>query len=196
MVPALIRLPAISHNALWEISSLSGSLIRGRFSDTDIKKQHSNKHLANPKLAKALENCENPFSCRPISANRNQEALEDQIKSIQLYHSRLLSIGNKNFLLSILYACYQAPIFETTEEALFTIAELPAQKEFRNQLCFQRTLLAAKTSKSFNMSGVLFIGAHIPTADMHAWIIEDGCQPDYEDRNWINYRPLLAIMSK
>jgi len=28
---------------------------------------------------------------------------------------------------------------------------------------------------------------------MHAWIIENNSQPDFEDRAWINYRPLLAI---
>jgi len=40
---------------------------------------------------------------------------------------------------------------------------------------------------------VLFIGAEIATYNMHAWIIEDNEQPDFEDRVWINYRPLLAI---
>jgi hypothetical protein len=28
---------------------------------------------------------------------------------------------------------------------------------------------------------------------MHAWIIENGTQPDPQDREWILYRPLLAL---
>jgi hypothetical protein len=59
--------------------------------------------------------------------------------------------------------------------------------------CLQKALTVAKTSKKFKTHGVLFIGAQLPLKNMHAWIIEDGIQPDQADRNWINYLPLLAL---
>jgi hypothetical protein len=59
--------------------------------------------------------------------------------------------------------------------------------------CLQRCLSVAKTSSSFQKSGVIFIGALLPLREMHAWIIEDGQQPDNEDRDWINFTPLLAL---
>ena len=67
------------------------------------------------------------------------------------------------------------------------------QIELKHQLCLQRAFLASKISKSFEANGVIFIGAFLPTGDMHAWIIENGIQPDSDDRGWINYRPLLAL---
>jgi hypothetical protein len=54
-------------------------------------------------------------------------------------------------------------------------------------------LTVAKCSNSFKKNGVIFIGAHLPLKDMHAWIIEGNHQPDNEDRQWINYVPLMAI---
>jgi hypothetical protein len=57
----------------------------------------------------------------------------------------------------------------------------------------QRCLLAAKISSSFKKNGVLFIGFSSSIKDMHAWIIEGNIQPDFDDRVWINYKPLLAI---
>ena len=29
---------------------------------------------------------------------------------------------------------------------------------------------------------------------MHAWIIESNCNPDFQDREWIMYKPLLAFL--
>ena len=59
--------------------------------------------------------------------------------------------------------------------------------------CLQKALTVAKVSKKFKSHGVLFIGAQLPLKSMHAWIIEDGIQPDQSDRKWINYLPLLAL---
>ena len=85
-------------------------------------------------------------------------------------------------------------LFDNTELAFSTISKtIPEQIERRNELCLQRSLLALKTSNSFKKSGVLFIGAALPTGNMHAWIIESKCNPDHQDREWIMYRPLLAF---
>lgn len=73
------------------------------------------------------------------------------------------------------------------------IAKIPEQELFHERLCLQRSFLALKTSKTFKKNGVLFIGASLPTGNMHAWIIEDNYQPDTLDREWIMYEPLLAF---
>ena len=84
-------------------------------------------------------------------------------------------------------------MFDNTNEAITYINSLPPQVEFKHQLCLQRAFLSSKISRGFIDNGVIFIGAFLPTGDMHAWIIENGKQPDYDDRGWVNYRPLLAF---
>ena len=84
-------------------------------------------------------------------------------------------------------------MFEDSKSAFAEIATLKEQVLARADHCLLRSLLVAKTSKSFKKNGVLFIGASIASAEMHAWIIESGTQPDHEDRNWINFQPLLAL---
>ena len=84
-------------------------------------------------------------------------------------------------------------MFEKTNEAITYINSLPPQVELKHRLCLQRAFLSSKISKSFIKEGVIFIGAFLPTGDMHAWIIENGVQPDFDDRGWVNYRPLLAF---
>jgi hypothetical protein len=92
-----------------------------------------------------------------------------------------------------LYSSFKDEFFKRTDEAIFQINSLEKQIELKHQLCLQRAFLASKISKSFEANGVIFIGAFLPTGDMHAWIIENGIQPDSDDRGWINYRPLLAL---
>jgi hypothetical protein len=84
-------------------------------------------------------------------------------------------------------------MFANTRLAFSAVSQLPGHKDSNNDRCLQRSLLVAKTSKSFSQSGVLFIGAEFSTGEMHAWVIENQAQPDPDDRTWINYRPLLAL---
>ena len=84
-------------------------------------------------------------------------------------------------------------MFENSVEAFDAISKLETHIKNKNDLCLQRSLLIMKTSKSFKKNGVLFVGASLPSGKMHAWIIENGVQPDRLDRNWIMYKPLLAI---
>jgi hypothetical protein len=105
----------------------------------------------------------------------------------------MFALGNTRFLASVFYAGWNVGLFENTRLAFAAVANLPGHKDSTNDRCLQRSLLAAKISKSFKNSGLLFIGAEFSTGEMHAWIIENGEQPDSDDRTWINYRPLLAI---
>lgn len=147
-----------------------------------------------PKVRDALAICDAPYSCR-WSPCRDELAVElDHHLLLCAYSKNLIRMGNQRFLLSTIYAWRNVGIFENTRHAFSAISRLP---EFRGveDRCLQRSLLAAKTSKTFKQLGVLFIGAELSSGEMHAWIIESGEQPDSEDRTWINYRPLLALHS-
>ena len=182
------RLPTHSHGFMWEISQISGSLLRSRGALPPAMPRSE-------KIRAALHFVEHPFSCHP-NGLFEKPLSADVMNDIEVMHNNLLKIGSSRFLISLLYASFQNKIFENTQEALYAISKIKAQAENKDKLCLQRALLAAKISKSFKDHGVIFIGAHIPTADMHAWIIEEGMQPDYQDRNWVNYRPLLGITLK
>ena len=64
----------------------------------------------------------------------------------------------------------------------------------QDTLCLPRTLFAAKTSREFKKSGVLFIGVLLASKQMHAWIVEDGRICDQRDTRWVDYRPVAAIV--
>ena len=117
----------------------------------------------------------------------------NRISILSNMHDRLLKIGNNRFYMTRLYSSIKSLMFEKTNEAITYINSLPPQVELKHRLCLQRAFLSSKISKSFIKEGVIFIGAFLPTGDMHAWIIENGVQPDFDDRGWVNYRPLLAF---
>ena len=184
-----ISLPLHSRGYWWSISPLTGSLVRSNHNPCLFKTRV-------PEIVqRALSCCDEPYSCNWSPETITFQLSSKNVSSLEKMNSRLHRIGNKRFLLSYLYAGKSAPLFEDTKEAISAISLLPQQVTARADHCLQRSLLAAKTSKSFAKDGVLFIGASIASADMHAWIIEAGCQPDFEDRNWINFQPLLAIIS-
>ncbi len=185
-----VGLPVEARGSWYTLSPLTGSLCRRP------RRPHASEFSpVPPVVSEALSFCTDPFSCQwdpdPASSqitNRQMQARLDRM------HRRLLWLGNRRFLLSVLYASLSVPLFDTTREAMTAIANLPGQRSQRTEACLQRSLLAAKTSRSFHGRGVLFIGAQLASADMHAWIIERGTQPDHEDRTWINYQPLLALV--
>lgn len=144
-------------------------------------------------VSDALKYCDSPYECGWSPRHIQTELSSEKLKRLTRADETLFSLGNAKFLLSILYSGFSMPIFNTTRHAFGAISELPNHQGNSLDKCFQRTLLAAKTSASFPRTGVIFIGADLSSNEMHAWIIEDGQQPDYQDRSWINYRPLLAI---
>jgi hypothetical protein len=135
-----------------------------------------------------------PFSCSSPWPAPKIHIDQRQVEKLQRMHRRLLEIGNRRFLLSLAYASISRPLFATTREAMAAVGGLSDQQADRTSLCLQRSLLVAKVSRSFKTHGVIFIGASLHTGDMHAWIIENSEQPDAYDREWVNYRPLLALV--
>ena len=185
-----ISLPFYDRGYWWSISPITGYLIRSNHNPTLFK------FTIPTVVSNAIDSCNDPYQCA-WEPNANFVKLSGgDSKRLEKMNSRLHQIGNRRFWLSYTYAGFFHPIFDTTKDAISVISQLPEQVNARADHCLQRSLLAAKTSKSFREKGVLFIGASIASADMHAWIIEDACQPDFEDRNWINFRPLLAFIAR
>lgn len=183
------ELPFEQGEHTWSICPFSGSLLRSPKTATDSK-------LIPAKVSAALKYCDNPYSCEsnlrdPLTPNCSEKTLE----KLNRMHGILERIGSSHFFTSKCYASIRSEIFEDSVAALDAIATLPSQKEYSHRLCLQRSLLVAKVSKSFRKNGVLFVGALLPTIEMHAWIIEDGCQPDTQDRQWILFRPMLALFT-
>jgi hypothetical protein len=182
-----LELPYHEGDHTWTISSISGSLIRSQ-------SKGSKKESTHQRVADALIYCNNPYLLKPCPTNYiDTNVSKTTIEKLDRMHRRLLLIGNHHFYLSRLYASFSENIFENTTDAISAISQLPVQKDHSHQLCLQRTLLAAKISRSFKDKGILFIGSSIPSVEMHAWIIDDGYQPDNYDRYWINFRPMLAL---
>lgn len=182
-----VRLPYSDGVHSWSVCPLTGSLLKGDAETMDT-------NIVIPiKVSDALRYCDQPYLCKTnkkIKINDGNLKLKDSLNKM---HQRIITIGNKRFYLIRLYSFFKNILFTNTCEAIAGINNLPSHIVQKHQLCLPRAFLAAKISKSFYDHGVIFIGAFLPTGDMHAWIIENGKQPDIDDVGWINYRPLLAF---
>ena len=147
----------------------------------------------NSRIIKNIHCNDNPYELDYLSNTTNVKLSDVNMDKLNVFNTKLLFLGNKRFLLSCFYSRIRVPLFQNTLLAFDHIAKLKIHKTKKGKICLQRSLLAAKTSKSFKKNGTLFIGAQLPTGIMHAWIIEDNIQPDRQDREWIMYKPLLAI---
>lgn len=182
-----VCLPHFQDGHWWYVSRWSGSLLRSVYPPPFSGGGISDRVL------QAIDNCEKPFTCRWSHIHPSIHLSPTDSLSLERMNRRMFALGNKRFLASIIYAGWNSPIFQNTNIAFAAVSKLVGHKDSPNDRCLQRSLLAAKTSHSFKKSGVLFIGAEFSSGEMHAWVIEDGEQPDPDDRTWINYRPLLAV---
>jgi hypothetical protein len=167
------------------ISPFTGNLV--------VNKSYVGSSKISSKTEKNIGLNNNPYQLKPLISNYEGSLSDFNMKKLNSYNNKLMWLGNNRFFLSCLYSRLSMPLFENTLEAFDHIAKLKIHQEKKGKICLQRSLLAAKTSKSFKKNGTLFIGAQFPTGIMHAWIIENGIQPDRQDREWIMYKPLLAI---
>ena len=180
-------LPYKVKNHSFYISPLTGKLYK-------VDKHILTNTRVDEKLKKALNAVGNPYSFEVQKPNDSSKEFDIKaLNKLSKFNDKLLKIGNNNFFLSRIYARLNNILFENSVEAFDAISKLETHIKNKNDLCLQRSLLIMKTSKSFKKNGVLFVGASLPSGKMHAWIIENGVQPDRLDRNWIMYKPLLAI---
>jgi len=114
------------------------------------------------------------------------------IKNFKKYAVNLTYATLKSFALGKLYTSFKQPYFENATEAITFYRSCSLIKN-QSDLCLPRTLFAASLSKRFKQNGVIFIGVSLPSKSMHAWIIEDGVQPDPFDTMWVNFQPVAIL---
>ena len=170
----------------WAIHPFSGSLLK--FSESDVSKFESTQIPT--KVLLALDFCNNPYKLSPPLFLDESIGYYNDTK-IESVYRHLSYLRKKSFFLSLIYAGIGKRLYPDSISAMKALTrKLPSHD---TEACLQRALTVAKTSKKFKSHGVLFIGAQLPLKSLHAWIIEDGVQPDAQDRQWINFLPLLAL---
>ena len=176
----------------WAIHPLSGSLLKTSVNSIDRFRSSQLPSI----VSTSLNHCDKPYSLSPSLGSSAKSRSPNLVESdasfqIQTQFQKIKLYRSLNFYASILYASITRTCFEDSKEAFAALNALNGDVTHNN--CLEKCLTVAKCSASFREKGVLLIGAHLPLQAMHAWIIEDGCQPDDDDRQWINFMPLMAI---
>ena len=171
------------------ISSFSGSLIEIL---ADYNKSATN---FSKKISKSLHFCNQPYSLnqKPIESKATSAEPKINLPLLSKRASQVVYLCRANlFWLAYKYISFLKPSFEDSSQAIAFFRQ-QVYSAPQDNLCLPRSLFAASASKRFAESGVIVIGVFLPTRNMHAWIIEDGRQPDSHDSMWINFRPVAMI---
>ena len=172
----------------WFLDPISGAL--HQINDKYVDKFKSNK--LPKKVLDALEYCNYPYNLEPPNFSKSYSLDLHKLKRINTFYDRIKHIRRLNFWLAILYAGIGSFEIKDSLEAFYLLKQVDRSALTDNEGCLNRTLAVAKSSLEFKKSGVLFIGADLPQASLHSWIIENNYQPDPWDRDWINYLPIAA----
>ncbi len=148
------------------------------------------------KDCKALGYVLEPFSLQPndLKAFRRYDLKE--VPRHILWQAKILKfLARRSFLFTRLYVSLFRPrFFENAQEASFVFRRLYPKYEVQKKLCLARALFAATTSKSFKQKeGAVFIGAFLPSTQMHAWAIEGDKHADPYDELWTDYEPIAIL---
>jgi hypothetical protein len=179
-----ISLPSNFNNYQYSMSELTGDLL------IQHGKINIRPYTLCDKVSEALLFCDNPYEL-DISKNPDSES-EPASKKLRNIARILVLLCRVNFFLAKQYASLKTRVFPDSAHAITYFHSITAKDDI-NTLCLPRTLFAAKTSSAFDKEGVIFIGAFLPSKLMHAWIIENGIQPDTRDNSWHQFRPIAAI---
>lgn len=145
------------------------------------------------KVEEALRICHNPYLIKFQSAENTINQGSHSIDAISLKIARqLVKLSSFNFWLSCRYASFGRPMFSDAAQAIRAFHCHTATQD-RNVLCLPRALFAARMSQKFTDKGVVIIGVFLPSRSLHAWVIEDGIQPDSTDHRWIHFQPVAAL---
>lgn len=139
-----------------------------------------------------LQNVFNPFFLQPTLYAPLQPT----------YHKRMLMIYAKA-LTWLCRHCYPIAYyiskhislnaFADSQQAILFYRHIYPSAEKQRHLCLPRAIFAVTTSRKFKKHGVMYIGAFLPSTQMHAWVIEDDKQPDLWDNEWICYKPVYML---
>jgi len=171
---------------LYFLEPLTGILLKKKYdgkskdlAHIEIKVKQSLQFVTEPY---ALQKVQTSY---PITSNLSSV-------SIRLYAKFLIKLCKISFSLSRLLLFYNFKAFENSADAIIAFRRI-FPNSVQKDLCLPRAIFAASTSKKFKEKGVIFVGVFLPSKSMHAWVIEDGMQPDPYDNMWINFQPVAAI---
>ena len=111
---------------------------------------------------------------------------------MRLYASILTWLCRHAFLLARLWAKIPLRCYPDAGVATRVYYRLYPGEQQRN-LCLPRAFFARSTSRRFRKHGAMFVGAFLPSVQMHAWVLEDGMHADHHDNNWVNYAPVAIF---
>ncbi len=154
-----------------------------------INGSSSAKRPLSSKASAGLEFNDRPYLLRRME--RRSVQTQSVPKWLVLYARLLVRTCRLSFGLARVLAWPRLPVYDDATEAIRAFRQIfPAGVQ--QELCLPRSLFAAVTSRKFRSSGVVFIGVFLPSRSMHAWVIEDGVQPDPFDGGWLNFRPVAV----
>lgn len=109
------------------------------------------------------------------------------------WYAKFLVFSYKHFY-PLFYLCSHLRLnaFENSITAINVFCSIIPKNQ--KILCLPRSVFAATTSRKFKNNGAMFIGVFHPSRHMHAWIIEDNCNPCSFDNNWINFTPISIMV--
>ncbi len=179
-----LTLPIYQEKNKFFLEPLTGSLL---VKETEV--QVKPKMFLPEKVISAINQCDNPYLLKADATRSTPITTSPYLK---YFGNSLTKACRRAFWLPRAITFFGKPVFNSTSDAIMAYRKL-YPTELQQDLCLPRTLFAASTSKSFKENGVIFIGVFLPSRSMHAWIIEDGMQPDPNDAIWINYQPVAAL---
>lgn len=153
-------------------------------------KKETETRKSSEKILKLRSLCDNPYTIKKLDYTCNH--IFDIFINLRINSILLIYLCRFNFFLARKYAQFKWPAFRDSVEAIEYFHSISPELEV-NKLCLPRSLFCAQTSQAFKENGAIFIGVFLPTRSMHAWVIENGMQPDRRDNIWHQYRPIAAI---
>ena len=177
------------YNRFYRLNRLTGSLLKNAT-------PFYLKALLFPKqIVDELEIINNPFNTIWSPEIITSQLSPKEKKKLIRYRKIIYWLSERQFFLAVFYSSFSRPLFQSSQAAFSYLTNNFEGHTYGMEDCLKRTLLVAKTSKSFkNNSGTIYIGADFNSGIMHAFIFENiNIQPDPIDRAWINYIPILAI---
>jgi len=181
----VINLKIKENNTTYFFNHLTGAIYVNEYNNYSL----FNDNQIPTKVDLALNLNNNPYLLKNVKDINHKITASNSLNS---YCIKLTKISELSFYLAKLYSNLRIKEFENSIQAITYFRSIEKLND-QNNLCLPRTLFAASKSKLFKKEGVIFIGIFLPSTNLHAWIIEDGYQPDGDDKIWTNYKPIAAI---
>lgn len=155
----------------------------------DYKSPFNSKILNISKVQDCLNIVNNPFLAQKCHNEKDIRPINIWIKS----YAHLLVWLHAHFFPGLyLISKFRFKIYNDSIDATDVFCRIIPNRQ--NVLCLARSVFAATMSRSFSKDGTLFIGALLPTHQMHAWVIENQTNVCRYDYIWTNYTPVSIII--